>query len=60
MKITEFTVGERRTRADRLSIELIDSAGRRAGLAFFDAPAPDVAEKLAAAQRIVVEGGGPR
>ncbi|HEY1805759.1 MAG TPA: hypothetical protein VGG45_14890 [Terracidiphilus sp.] len=57
MKITSFTIGERRTKPDRISIELIDSTGRRAGLAFFDAPAPDVAEKLAAAQRIVVEGG---
>jgi hypothetical protein len=57
MKITEFTVGERRTRADRLSIELIDSAGRRAGLAFLDNPTAEMAAKLGAAQRVTFEAG---
>ena len=57
MKITSFIIGERRTKPDRISVELLDEAGRRAGLAFFDSPAPDVAAKLAAAQRIVIEAG---
>jgi hypothetical protein len=55
MQITTFKIGEVRTRSAGVSLELIDDDGRRVGLCYVDKP--EMAPKLIAARRVVVEGG---